>query len=219
MNKRGAIELALDIYRHPSKVGAVRRAALPMDVLKLVRIVAGGDDEIAAQNLTDQKSPAEMRDAAVFFIQQIMFQSGNAPHRILGLSEDASPQQIKDHKRLLLKWLHPDRNQSKWEGVYFQRVLQAAQSVEGPPTNALVPVEPRPQRTSQHSRKTTKPKLYMKPLDRAQTWQAKLRQRVRRLLIFVATFFIAVTTFSVIRRMGYVSDDLPMFEQLQAWLR
>ena len=216
MNKRGAIELALDLYRHPIKVKAVRKAALPIDVLKLVRIVAGSDDEIAALNLTDLKSPTEMREAAVFFIQQIMFQPSNAPHRVLGLSENASPQEIKDHKRLLLKWLHPDRNQNKWERVYFQRVILAAASVEGVQTNAVVALEPKPQRAPQQ---TNKPKLQMKPIHRAQTWQAKLRQRVRRLLIFTATFFIAITTFSIFRQLGYVSDDLPVFEQLQAWLR
>ncbi len=219
MEKRGAIELALDLYRHPTKVKAVRKAALPIDVLKLVRIVAGSDDEISALNLTDLKSPTEMRDAAVFFIQQIMFQPNSAPHRVLGLGENASLQEIKDHKRLLLKWLHPDRNQNTWERVYFQRVIHAAASVEGVQTNAVVPVGPRPQRMPHHTSKTVKPKLQLKPIHRAQSWQAKLRQIFRRLLLFTATFFIAVTTFSVFRRLGYVSDDLPVFEQLQAWLR
>lgn len=216
MNKRGAIELALDLYRHPIKVKSVRAAPLPLDVLQLVRIVAGSDDEIAALALPDFKSASEMREAAVFFIQQIMFQTGNAPRRILGLSEDASAQQIKDHKRLLLKWLHPDRNQNTWERVYFQRVIQAAASLEGLPNTALVPVAKPKHR---HAKSAAKLKLHIKPIHGAQTWQAKLRQQVKRLVVFSAAFIIAVAVFSIFRRLGYLSEDLPVFEQLQAWLR
>ncbi len=219
MNKRGAIELALDLYRHPIKVKSVRKAPLPTDVLQLVRIVAGSDDEIAALTLPELKTPNEMRDAAVFFIQQIMFQSGNAPRRVLGLSDDANTQQIKDHKRLLLKWLHPDRNQNTWERVYFQRVIQAAESVEGLSNTALAPLDHGARPKPRQVKNATKLKLHIKPIHRSQTWQAKIRQLVKRLAVFSAAFFIAVMVFSVSRRLGFVSDDLPVFDQLQAWLR
>jgi hypothetical protein len=219
MNTRGAVELALDLYRHPIKVTAARKSALPADILALIRIVAGSDDEMAALDLPDVKSPTEMREAAAFFMQQVMFQKDNDSHRILGLNSKSTAQQIKDHKRLLLKWLHPDRNQNKWERVYFQRVLHAAEKLEGNSTNALVPVELPTKSKTNHNGEKTKPKLRMKPIHAPLDLRSKLRIWMKRGLVFSFVFMMSVSVFSALNRMGYLSDDLPMLDQLQAWLR
>jgi DnaJ domain len=212
---RGAVELALDLYRHPIKVKAARKSALPADVVKLIRIVSGSDEEIAALNLKDVRSPTEMREAAAFFMQQILFLSNNTPHRMLGLDSNAEAQQIKDHKRLLLKWLHPDRNQNKWESVYFQRVLKAAETLEGQPITDLEPTDNnwKSKRTAQ----TAKIKLHAQPMRRS--LRSNLRHWVKRIFIFGVVVLLLVTAFSLLRQLGYVDDDLPWLDKLRAWLR
>jgi hypothetical protein len=218
MSSRSAVETALDLYRHPIKVNAARKSTLPNDILALIRIVAGSDDEVAALDLPDVKSPSEMREAAAFYMQQVMFQKDNDSHRILGLNSKSTPQQIKDHKRLLLKWLHPDRNHNKWERVYFQRVLHAAEKLEGNPTKALVLFETPNKLKAKQSGENAKLKLRMKPNHASLDLRTRLRIWLKRGLVFSLVFIITICLFSAANRMGYLSDDLPILEQLQAWL-
>jgi hypothetical protein len=75
-------------------------------------------------------SKQSSRTRAIFFLQQALLYPGADNYRVLGLSPGATLNDIKDHKRLLLKWLHPDRNSSSWEQLLFQRVATAATDLE-----------------------------------------------------------------------------------------
>jgi hypothetical protein len=121
-----AFDVALKIYRRPSLVRAERRKPLPLDILPLIRIASGS--EVAPEFLTTEraKSELEAREASVFFLQQVLLFSKSDEYRQLGLTSHATPEQINEHKRYMLKWLHPDRNRNKWESAMFQRVANAA---------------------------------------------------------------------------------------------
>lgn len=125
-----AIDAALNIYRRPNLVRTERRKALPDDILSLIRIASGGD--VAPEFLTPEraKSEAEVRDASVFYIQQVLLSPKSDEFRQLGLTDQATLQQISEHKRYMLKWLHPDRNPNRWESALFQRVVNAAAKSE-----------------------------------------------------------------------------------------
>jgi hypothetical protein len=125
-----AIDVALSIYRRPNLVRTERRKALPDNTLSLIRIASGGD--IAPEFLTTERarSEAEAREASVFYIQQVLLSPKSDEYRQLGLTNQATTQQISEHKRYLLKWLHPDRNPNKWESALFQRVVNAAAKLE-----------------------------------------------------------------------------------------
>ncbi len=126
-----AIEIALEVYRKPERARALRRQAVPPGMLNLIKIAAGTEDEIKALLLDRAAEGAPAKDAAIFYLQQLLMNAEGDDYRQLGLRAGASLQDVKDHKRGLLKWLHPDRNPSPWEQVLFGRVKAAADRIEG----------------------------------------------------------------------------------------
>jgi hypothetical protein len=69
----------------------------------------------------------ELRAAARFFIEQLLFRQDADHYRLLGLEQSATEAQIKDHHRLLMRLIHPDREQSgdAWKEAYASRVNRA----------------------------------------------------------------------------------------------
>jgi hypothetical protein len=70
-----------------------------------------------------------MREAAVFYVQQVLFAPGADSYRVLGVDSDADDDRIKEHYRWLVRWLHPDRNPDAWEAIYADRVNRAWQDL------------------------------------------------------------------------------------------
>ena len=127
-----ALDQALAFHREPGDLAVVRHLDLPED-LQLVLRIAAGDSEathLAAQ-LTDE-SPGALREAAIFYLQQLLFADEGDSYRVLGVNPDAADEQIKLHYRLLVRWLHPDRNSDEWESVFADRVNRAWQDLRTP---------------------------------------------------------------------------------------
>ena len=131
MQTRNALDIALQLYRQPALARKVRRESLPPRVLSVIKIAAGSEEEIEQPAEHTPEEIREIREAAVFFLQNCLFQSGGDSYRVLGVERDASSEQMLAHKRWLLKWLHPDRNRNAWEAAYLQRVLAAWQAITG----------------------------------------------------------------------------------------
>jgi hypothetical protein len=125
MQKRQAKEIALDVFRQPILARHQRRLPLPEGMLDVIQIAAGqtSADMNEAQSQT-------MQEAAVFFLQQVLMSSENDKLRLLGLNPGATLDTVREHRRWLLKWLHPDRNHNKWESTLFARVNAAAADLE-----------------------------------------------------------------------------------------
>lgn len=130
MGERTALDVAMDLFHRPIAVRDYLHAPLPRDVLAVIRIAAGGEIDTNGFGADQTRRAHEMREACVFFVQQILFHGHADSYRMLGLRPDANSRQVQDHKRMLLKWLHPDRNHNKWEQALFQRVIQAAAEIE-----------------------------------------------------------------------------------------
>jgi hypothetical protein len=54
------------------------------------------------------RSEATLREAAAFFIEQILFGQDSDSYRTLGTSSQAPRSELRRHMGLLMKWLHPD---------------------------------------------------------------------------------------------------------------
>jgi hypothetical protein len=127
-----ALHHALALYKAPRSVRPGPDERLPDGMLHLLRLVAGEDQALAiAQGLTGE-SAETIREAAGFYIQQVMFGAGGHSYRVLGVDPDASDEHIRENFRWLARWLHPDRNQDEWETVYVDRVNQAWQHLRTP---------------------------------------------------------------------------------------
>jgi hypothetical protein len=98
-------------------------------MLFLLRLVAGEEQAMALAQRSTGETAESLREAAGFYIQQVMFASGSVSYRIIGVDADVSDERLREHYRWLARWLHPDRNRDQWEAVYADRVNRAWQDV------------------------------------------------------------------------------------------
>lgn len=131
-----AVALALACYRAPVGLADASRRPLPEDMLVLLRIAAGDQETTARCAEASGVDAGEVHEAAVFFIQQVLFAPGADSFRVLGVAPDAPDVRIKEHYRWLVRWLHPDRNDDEWTTVYADRVNRAWQDLRLPERRA-----------------------------------------------------------------------------------
>ena len=186
-----ALDIALKLYRQPALARKVRRNGLPPRMLSVIKIAAGSEEELVTQADHTPEESREIREAAIFFLQNCLFQSGRDNYRVLGVEKSATVEQMREHKRWLLKWLHPDLNRNKWESNYLHRVLAAWQEItEG--ASALEP-GPLPEDLRQGPRRSP-PKYYRHrfPNNNAAPFKpARIIQRI--VIIFVLSFAVFLT--------------------------
>lgn len=123
-----AIEMALDLARMPALVRSSVSVALPPHIIEIMRIAAASP-KACQEAVAATGEPAEaLIDAARFYLQQVLFRPDAHCYRVLGLPPGASRTLARSHMRLLLQWLHPDRN-SNLDAVYAKRVIKAWREV------------------------------------------------------------------------------------------
>jgi hypothetical protein len=121
---RHAIDLALDLARVPALVRTSGAPPIPADIVEIMRIAAAHPQACQDAESSTGEPATVLIEAARFYLQQVLFQPGADCYRILGIDPAASRTTARDHMRLLLQWLHPDRN-GNWDAVYAERVLKA----------------------------------------------------------------------------------------------
>lgn len=130
MRETDAIDMALRLTRQPGGQRKMAEATLPANMIELLKVAAEDADITARQSFSRGVAPSVLIDSARFALQKIILESGADHHRALGLARGASAIEVRDHKRLLLKWLHPDRNHNAWESTLFLRVQEAVEKLE-----------------------------------------------------------------------------------------
>jgi hypothetical protein len=108
MGEATALRVALELMHLPSQVLHANSRPIPDGMLILLRVAAG--DENAIKRAAELTGRAEhvIREAAAFFIEQILFSPGGDSYRVLGANSDAASEDLRRNMILLLKWLHPD---------------------------------------------------------------------------------------------------------------
>ncbi len=119
----GLVALALDFHRTPTRHADLLHgpAALPQGVTTLLKLAGSSDPDPALLAL----APAdELRAAAQFFIEQVLFRRDASHYRVLGLDAHATPEQVKEHHRLLMRVFHPDRENraDDWKDAFATRI-------------------------------------------------------------------------------------------------
>lgn len=135
MSTNALPEQALAFYRSPARFQHFRDPgrALGGDAGPLLRLAGGALPE--ALNMPSGFAGAdEWHAAARFFIQQVLLAPGADFYRLLGLSPQAQDVDIKEHHRLLMHLLHPDREQSEdiWQTDAAARINQAYAALREP---------------------------------------------------------------------------------------
>jgi hypothetical protein len=136
MSDKMALQIAIDLFHVPSQVRFVRAAPLPDGTPILLRIAAGDEEaEITAATLINRPRDI-IRQAATFFIEQILLAPHTDSYRVLGASPQASAAELRRNLALLSKWLHPDRNAHNDRSVFIDRVTGAWNDVKTPERRA-----------------------------------------------------------------------------------
>lgn len=104
-----ALALALAFFKAPGRFPDLLhgRAPLPSGMTELLQVAAGDLPEGAAPPMF--VSLPELREAALFFIDQVLLARDADHYRVMGLAAGADADQIKEHHRLLMRMFHPDR--------------------------------------------------------------------------------------------------------------
>lgn len=106
------VEQALAVYRQPARHAELLRGngALPAGLAVLLRLAGGTEAQELDRGLAALAPESELRKAALFFVEEVLFRREASHYRVLGLNQDAAAEQIKEHHRLLMRLFHPDRN-------------------------------------------------------------------------------------------------------------
>jgi DnaJ-like protein len=125
MGEAIALRVAIDLMRIPSRVRVMRSQPLQGGVLVLLRIAAGDEEaEREAIELTG-RSRDVVRQAAEFFIEQILLCPSADSYRVLGADPQATSSELRRNMALLLRWLHPDMDRQGQRSVFASRVTLA----------------------------------------------------------------------------------------------
>jgi hypothetical protein len=125
MEHASALEAALYLMQSPSQVRLIRSRPLPDGVEVLLRIAANDTDTTRQATQWLGRSPETVRQAAAFFIEQVLFFSDADSYRVLGTTPRASNGDLRRNMALLLRWLHPDLDPQGERSVFARRVTLA----------------------------------------------------------------------------------------------
>ena len=121
-----ALDVALGLLRAPALRGALRARPLPGGVAEVLAIASGSADRTRAAAERTGYTEADLVEAARFYVQQVLLVQGVDAYRTLGTDPGADHATLRDHYRLLLRWLHPDRSEGEqWDSALATRVNQA----------------------------------------------------------------------------------------------
>jgi curved DNA-binding protein CbpA len=126
------MELAIALHQSPRLNRRVQEIGVPADVLDVIRIASGDSDQLCRAQEETGLDSATLKEAAVLYVQQALFFDGADSYRTLGLESDAPQEQLKEHHRWLIHWLHPDRCGDNEFGVFAERVNKAWNELRTP---------------------------------------------------------------------------------------
>ena len=128
MDEAAALRIAFQLVHIPLQIRRARAAPLPEGLLLLLQIAAGDEEALACAAALMGRQGAAVKDAAAFFIEQILLAPGADSYRVLGGDSNSDNKDLRRNMTLLLKWLHPDVQRLGERSVFARRVSLACGS-------------------------------------------------------------------------------------------
>jgi hypothetical protein len=141
MSDRAALRLAVELLHVPWRVRSVRAAPLPDGVQQLLEVAAGEAANAEAAATANGRSPDLVRQAATFFIEQVLLAPGTDSYRVLGATPAATTGDLRRNMALLMRWLHPDVARQGDQAVYAARIANAWNNLKTPERRAAYDAE------------------------------------------------------------------------------
>jgi hypothetical protein len=120
-----ALRAAMNLLHFPSQAALIRAGPLPEGVVILLRIAAGDAEVTTEASTSVGRSRETVREAAAFFLEQVLLHSDSDSYRVLGVTREASYPELRRNMSLLLQWLHPDIERRELRSVLATRVTRA----------------------------------------------------------------------------------------------
>lgn len=105
-----ALDEALLLKQNPDRLFFQQQLPLPDGVAQLIRIAIDPTSVILSAEQRRNLDDAELQSAATAYLKGVCLFPGSQSLRVLGLNVIEDNKTLLEHRRLLLKWLHPDRN-------------------------------------------------------------------------------------------------------------
>jgi hypothetical protein len=109
----------------------MRRTPLPAGVDFLLLVAVEPEAAEAASKKLD-RSPGQIRDAANFFIEEILLARGGDSYRILGGSRETPTPILRKNFFYLCRWIHAAGYENPARPVYLSRLTDAWNDVKTP---------------------------------------------------------------------------------------
>lgn len=190
MQETEAIETALEAYRNPQAMRSLKRAPLPHGMLTLIKLAASSPEELTKLVTEATARDLPLQQAAAFFLQQQLIDARD-DYRQLALAPGAVLQDVKEHKRWLLKWLHPDRNRNSWEAALFQRVAASAERLESALREGVQPVSKPSRRHGRRIRQAASWQLAQRRVREAVGWRSRILKVAAAIAVLVLMVALA----------------------------
>lgn len=127
-----ALRLAIDLLHAPSRLRAARSRPLPGGVILLLRLAARDETAEIAAAQASGRSREIVRDAALFFIEQVLFDVRSDSYRILGGDRQTPTGELRRNMALLLRGVHPDLERDRDRSAAAAKVIRAWNDVRTP---------------------------------------------------------------------------------------
>jgi DnaJ domain len=127
-----ALCAAIDLLQLPTGTRHLRAKPLPDGMTLLLQIISGSDDATLRAADRVGRSTKLVREAAEFYILQILFAPDADSYRVLGTNPDASARELRRNMALLLRWLHPDLDPKGERSMFAARVTRAWEDLKTP---------------------------------------------------------------------------------------
>lgn len=121
MRSLDAIAAGVAMLRDPHLAQLAQGRPLPKGMTFLLEVASGETEALAAACTMTGRSEATVQKAAGFFIEQVLLNRHSDYYRVLGLSRNALPMELRRHMALMMKWLHPDLFSVPAGGMNFSR--------------------------------------------------------------------------------------------------
>src|SRR5262249_23479450 len=131
-----AVRAALHLAAVPARCRQLGNGPLPDGLPLLLRIPAGGPGGIEASAKCLQKPPQKLREAAAFYIEQIILAPNADSYRVLGARRSAATPELRRNFAFLCKWLHSGLCQDMARSTFFLRITHAWNNLKTPERRA-----------------------------------------------------------------------------------
>jgi hypothetical protein len=131
-----ALKAAIELLHFPSQAPLIRAGPLPQGITALLHIAAGDEQAVTQAAALEHRSRETVREAATFFLEQVLLHADADSYRVLGAGKDVSHAELRRNMSLLLQWLHPDLDHGDSRSVFAARVTRAWNDLKTPERRA-----------------------------------------------------------------------------------